>query len=319
MNIYTVLDPIKKFMTDYIEKIILFILIFFLIATLFKSVGEVVKEVSHQDEVLSHPFTKENLEVVENIISEEQYAQIIKTLQISFDKRQGTRNLFIPKSEEVAIKEEPVTLKVDSDNDGMPNEWETRYELNPSDPSDASKDFDQDQYNNLNEFTGGSDPTDANSFPGILKLEILRIYRIGIRVNFFGYIKLPDGTFQIQINWGKRTAFLKTGEEIRGYKIIEFTQASEKKFIPQINAEEIIDTSFIKIQRGNDTPITLVLGNPSFEKELYATVKDTVKGKIYRVHSGSKIKSYKVLDITPSKVIISRKSKSYTLIFEPNR
>ncbi len=319
MNIYTFLDPIKKFITDYIEKIIFFFLIFFLVGTLFKSVGEIVKEVSHQDEILSHPFTKENLEVVKNIISPEQYAEIVKTIQISFDKHQSTRNLFIPKSEETISKEENATLKADSDNDGMPNEWETRYGLNPADASDALKDFDKDGYNNLNEFTGGSDPTDANSFPGILKLEILRIYRIGIRVNFFGYIKLPDGSFQIQINWGKRTAFLKPGEKIRGYTIIEFTQASEKKFISQINAEEVVDTSFIKIQRGNDSPITLVLGKPSFEKELYATIKDTLKDKIYHVHSGSKIKSYKVLDITSSKVIISRKSKSYTLIFEPNR
>ena len=40
----------------------------------------------------------------------------------------------------------------DSDNDGMPDSWETAHHLNPKDASDASKDRDNDGYTNIEEF-----------------------------------------------------------------------------------------------------------------------------------------------------------------------
>jgi len=48
---------------------------------------------------------------------------------------------------------------VDSDHDGMPDEWETKYGLDPNDPSDAAKDKDGDGYTNLEEYLNGTDPT----------------------------------------------------------------------------------------------------------------------------------------------------------------
>lgn len=40
----------------------------------------------------------------------------------------------------------------DSDNDGMPDAWETTHKLNPNDPSDAAQDRDNDGYTNIEEF-----------------------------------------------------------------------------------------------------------------------------------------------------------------------
>lgn len=40
----------------------------------------------------------------------------------------------------------------DSDNDGMPDEWETKHGLNPRDASDASLDRDKDGYTNIEEY-----------------------------------------------------------------------------------------------------------------------------------------------------------------------
>lgn len=46
----------------------------------------------------------------------------------------------------------------DSDNDGMPDEWESRFGCNPSDASDGSQDLDADGYTNLEEFLNSSNP-----------------------------------------------------------------------------------------------------------------------------------------------------------------
>ena len=48
---------------------------------------------------------------------------------------------------------------VDSDNDGMPDEWEKRFGLNPDDMSDGPKDADADGYTNVEEWLNGTDPT----------------------------------------------------------------------------------------------------------------------------------------------------------------
>jgi hypothetical protein len=49
----------------------------------------------------------------------------------------------------------------DTDADGMPDDWEAFYGLNPSDPSDATQDPDDDGVTNADEFTQGTDPTDG--------------------------------------------------------------------------------------------------------------------------------------------------------------
>ena len=49
----------------------------------------------------------------------------------------------------------------DSDEDGMPDEWEARYGLNPGDPRDNSGDRDGDGYTNIEEWLNATDPTAA--------------------------------------------------------------------------------------------------------------------------------------------------------------
>jgi hypothetical protein len=46
----------------------------------------------------------------------------------------------------------------DSDNDGMPDWWEKKYDLNPNDASDASGDINGDGYTNIEMFINGIDP-----------------------------------------------------------------------------------------------------------------------------------------------------------------
>lgn len=51
---------------------------------------------------------------------------------------------------------------LDSDNDGMPNDWEMRFGFNPTDAADSSQDADADGYTNLEEFLNGSAPNTSN-------------------------------------------------------------------------------------------------------------------------------------------------------------
>lgn len=49
---------------------------------------------------------------------------------------------------------------IDSDSDGMPDEWEKQFGLDPHDPSDTAKDNDKDGYTNIEEYLNGTDPTE---------------------------------------------------------------------------------------------------------------------------------------------------------------
>lgn len=57
-----------------------------------------------------------------------------------------------------AFKSDP-KWAYDTDKDGMPDEWETRYGLNLYDPKDAGQDKDGDKVSNLAEFKANTDPT----------------------------------------------------------------------------------------------------------------------------------------------------------------
>jgi hypothetical protein len=55
----------------------------------------------------------------------------------------------------------------DSDGDGMPDWWESRYALNPLSKNDAALDPDGDGLSNLQEFLNATDPNVANTAPGL--------------------------------------------------------------------------------------------------------------------------------------------------------
>jgi hypothetical protein len=44
---------------------------------------------------------------------------------------------------------------MDTDGDGMPDAWETKYGLNPNSASDATGDFDHTGYTNIEKYING--------------------------------------------------------------------------------------------------------------------------------------------------------------------
>ena len=63
---------------------------------------------------------------------------------------------------------ELVKVEIDSDHDGLPNDWELKYGFNPNDGKDATADSDGDGFSNLEEYEARTDPKDAKSHPDYL-------------------------------------------------------------------------------------------------------------------------------------------------------
>ncbi len=87
---------------------------------------------------------------------------------------------------------------VDSDHDGMPDNWEGVKGLNVNDASDASKDKDGDGYSNLEEFLNGTDPASGGTPPPGTKTGDVNadgkvdIVDIGILIDNYGKSPIPN-------------------------------------------------------------------------------------------------------------------------------
>jgi hypothetical protein len=72
-------------------------------------------------------------------------------------------------------------LDLDSDHDGLPDQWERAYSLDPFGAADALSDSDHDGLTNIQEFVAGTDPRDALS---VLALVVQVDPASGIRLQF---------------------------------------------------------------------------------------------------------------------------------------
>ena len=103
----------------------------------------------------------------------------------------------------------------DSDNDGMPDDFEAKYAfLNPVDAADADADYDSDGFTNLEEYTAGTDPSDPASHPS--KIEFLRVDGVEedtIKFRLMGTMKLSAEKTRYQIKAPSRDWNVLPGEE----------------------------------------------------------------------------------------------------------
>jgi len=121
-----------------------------------------------QVQILTRPFEVPAVRTTSAIASLE---AVLATAGASLPKRDSVdtrivsevhshKGSIIDSQQEVGGWPELVTSPApqDSDGDGMPDNWERRYGLNPLDPSDGNLDTDHDGYANIEEFLNGTDP-----------------------------------------------------------------------------------------------------------------------------------------------------------------
>jgi hypothetical protein len=146
------------------------------------------------------------------------------------------------------IKERPDDL----DSDGMPNEWEEEYAFDPRDPDDADEDADQDLWSNLEEYEAGTNPRDANDVPACAtRIEVLKVGAIPFKLLFKAVTEEPDLTLTFQINTraGGRTYFIKMGEKVEDFTLIDYKEKFETKKFG--GSDMRVDVSTITLKSGN--------------------------------------------------------------------
>ncbi len=165
----------------------------------------------------------------------------------------------------------PPETKIYGDNIPITYEWVMKHNLNPTDASDAEKDFDNDGFTNLEEFLAGTNPRDAKSFPPIeSKLLLKNIVSKPVGLVLTGASLMPGNTYKCQVNDSVRTYFIVPTEDDakrgsgdkdlltkHGYKATHFEKRSEKRETP--TGLRDVDTSILTILRVADgTKIQLV-------------------------------------------------------------
>jgi hypothetical protein len=172
-------------------------------------------------------------------------------------------------------KEQVTDKKVvyDTDGDGMPDEWEKKFNLNTNDKADADADLDGDGFSNIEEFNAKTDPSDNNSHPDYLDSlkVILPLDETYLPFVFKKANKIPSG-WRLEFfdpkqknDYGLvgRTITAKIGEEIgkTGYKAVEYTPMSVKQVISGTGKlTKLVDISEAIVERVSDGKrITLVV------------------------------------------------------------
>lgn len=160
-----------------------------------------------------------------------------------------------------------VKVEVDSDHDGMPNDWEKKYGFNPNDPSDAAKDADGDGFTNLEEYQAGTDPRDPKSHPDYLDSVTVSggIRQTTLPFYFNAVTPIPGGhrfTFQRHgVKGFDAKVFVKLHEEIcgegknawkSGWTVETYEKKEEARLRPGTNVKVMTDVSTVDVRRKSD-------------------------------------------------------------------
>lgn len=209
----------------------------------------------------------------------------------------------------------------DSDFDGMPDEWENKYGLNPN-IDDAAQDADSDGFSNLEEFMAGTNPIDpASSPPPVSKLRALKIGRIPLPLVFGGaqHLNEAETLFLLKNARTGRDHYARIGDTIDGYKVTAYEKKKVKVRKGTFDIEE--DTSVLRLEK-DGKKFELTLGDKSGSQgEMAASLIYLIDNAKMMVKKDDilslKNTRYKVVDITAQNVIVADMQSGVETALEP--
>jgi len=126
------------------------------------------------------------------------------------------------------------------------------------------------------------------------KLTLVSVSAAPLPFMYNGFIEKPDGTRIGQINWSRRTYFVKKGDKFKDYKVLE------------------VNSKIIKIEN-KDGQIVLEYKKPVKGKELTAKLYNSMDNKEFEVKKDDEINGYKILDIKADSVILYGQDKEWVV------
>jgi hypothetical protein len=150
--------------------------------------------------------------------------------------------LFVPEKHFIGADGLPATLQNTQVHPPVPNDWLEQFNLPIQDADVLEQDPDGDGFTDLDEWQGGTDPTDKDSHPQYLtKLHLVSAAEEPFRYMFSSWV---GGTFAINaIDQSEPTQFLKIGDVIRGtgFKIVKFIEKNARnQYGTKIDVSELL-------------------------------------------------------------------------------
>jgi hypothetical protein len=239
----------------------------------------------------------------------------VERLQHPSQWKSSTRSgLFVPEKHFIGANGLPATLQSTQVHPPVPNDWFEKFGLPIQDADALEQDPDGDGFANLDEWQGGTDPTNKDSHPDYLtKLHLVSAAEESFR---FIFASRTGNTFGINsIDESEPTQFLKIGDVIRGtnFKIVKFTEKHERN---QYGTD--VDVSELLLEhKDTHAQVTLVKEKVATSPQSVATFVYTWGGRReFEVRKDQEFSlkpveeiSYKLVDVQPNKAVIVNTQK----------
>jgi len=192
----------------------------------------------------------------------------------------------------------------DTDKDGMPDTYELKHGLDPSNPDDANEDLDSDGFSNIVEKRAKTDPSDAKSHPPLAeRLALAGVRRRKLPVRFkqvTTYDSKDKSKWLLQVEVvgrrGWRTVFKKVGDTLKltsspgdVYKIVDVEYKMGEEYDPGLRAPVEKNMSILTLQsvaNNKDKPIKAVINKSVYENRIWVQFRDVISDQSIVVKDG---------------------------------
>jgi hypothetical protein len=221
----------------------------------------------------------------------------------------GRSGLFVPEKHFIGANGLPATLQTTEVHPPVPNEWLEQFGLPIADADVLEQDPDGDGFNNLDEWSGHTNPTDPNSHPEYYtKLKLKSATEEPFRLVFSSWV---GETFAINtIDMKQPTQFVKVGDSIKGtrFKVAKFVE----KYQPNKYGTNVDLSELTLEQQETHQQLTLVKEKVAMSPESVVTFVYTWGGRQeFQVRKDQEFSlkpqeqiKYKLTDVGPAKAVI---------------